>query len=121
MKLEPVLAINDTVPYPDLADATGIGLNTPTCQPGGSGSLNPVGLKEYNVTTNRVVYNLFKEMVTKHPDLNGSIVQFENYPVQKMQTIDAASTAYAHRSDNILTFVSLLLISGSRLTLGTAP
>ena len=99
--------INDTVPYPDLAEANGNGVNSPVCQPGRSGSLNPVGLKEYNVTTSRAVYNLFKEMVTKHPGLNGSIVQLENYPVQKMKTIDVASTAYPHRSDNVLAFVSL--------------
>lgn len=107
MKLEPVLAINDTVPYTDLAEANGNGVNSPVCQPGGSGSLNPVGLKEYNVTTSRAVYNLLKEMVTEYPGLNGSIVQLENYPVQKMKTIDAASTAYPHRSDNVLAFVSL--------------
>ncbi|KAL8784768.1 MAG: hypothetical protein Q9195_008904 [Heterodermia aff. obscurata] len=102
VELGPVLAINDTVPYPDLAEANGNGVNSAVCQPGKSGSLNPVGLKEYNVTATRAVYSLFKEMVTKHPDLNESIVQLENYPVQKMKTIDAASTAYPHRSDNVL-------------------
>lgn len=50
----------------------------------------------------RVVYGLLKDLVTTHPEFSGSVVQHESYPMQGVQSIDAGSTAYAHRSDNIL-------------------
>lgn len=62
----------------------------------------PIGLRTYNATANRAVYNLFKKMVIEQPAFNGSIVHFENYPVEKMQSIDSASTAYPHRDGNLL-------------------
>ena len=66
----------------------------------------PVGLQNYNVTTNRAIYSLFSTMVNEQPSLNSSIVQFESYPVQGMKAVDPASTAYAHRDDNILVYVT---------------
>ena len=72
------------------------------CQDTGSWKPFPVGLLEYNITAVRKVYTLYKDLVTKHPDFNRSIVQFENFPMQDVQSIDAASTAYAHRDDNII-------------------
>ncbi|KAL8705087.1 MAG: hypothetical protein Q9201_001770 [Fulgogasparrea decipioides] len=102
LKLKPVIAVNDTVPYPAIASAVGTGVDTPGCQRGRSGAVFPTGLKTYNTTANRAVYNLLKKMVNEQPALNRSVVQFENFPVQKMRSIDAASTAYPHRDDNIL-------------------
>lgn len=48
------------------------------------------------------MYGLLKDLVTTHPEFSGSVVQHESYPMQGVQSIDAGSTAYAHRSDNIL-------------------
>lgn len=109
LDLGPVAAINDSIAYPDLADATGSGSNSPFCQDGrGSGTEFPVGLKKYNATANRAVHNLYKKMIAEQPAFNRSIVQFESYPVQKMKSVDPASTAYPHRDDNVLTYGSLL-------------
>ena len=48
-------------------------------------------------------------MVNEEPGLNNSAVQFENYPVRKMQSLPAESTAYPHRDDNWLAYVPLFL------------
>ncbi|KAI4244792.1 MAG: hypothetical protein LQ352_006715 [Teloschistes flavicans] len=92
-KLGPVIATNGSTSYPDLANAVGSGVDSPVCQDGGSAALFPTGLKTFNATANRAVMNLFKQMVTETPEFNSSIVQLENYSVQKMQTIDPASTS----------------------------
>ena len=94
--------INSTVSYSDSAHAAGAGLTDGVCQNTGSWKPFPVGLLEYNVTAVRKVYNLYKDLVTKHPEFDRSIVQFENFPMRFVQSIEAASTAYAHRGDNIL-------------------
>lgn len=108
LDLGPVAAVNDTVSFPDLADAVGTGSKSQVCQDGGSGTEFPVGLKTYNTTANRAVHNLYKKMIAEQPAFSGSTVQFENYPVQKMQSIDPASTAYPHREDNLMAYGSPL-------------
>ncbi|KAL8779318.1 MAG: hypothetical protein Q9213_006998 [Squamulea squamosa] len=102
LDLQPASFSNQTVPYADLADAVGTGVNSPVCQPGMGAASSPVGIQNFNTTTNRQVYDLYSDLVTKHPEFKGSVVQFEGYPMQKVQSVDSASTAYAHRDDNLL-------------------
>ena len=100
--LSPVVDVNVTTSYSESAHAAGSGLNDTVCQDGGSWKLYPIGLLKYNITAERAVYSLYKDLVTTHPEFNASVVQHESYPMQGVQSIDAGSTAYAHRSDNIL-------------------
>lgn len=112
--LGPVATKNGTVPYPDLANAIGTGIDSPICQGGNSGETFPVGLRTYNISTNRAVYDLYKRMVNEEPGFNNSAVQFENYPVRKMQSVPAESTAYPHRDDNWLAYVPFFLSSSCK-------
>ncbi|KAL8839882.1 MAG: hypothetical protein Q9170_001562 [Blastenia crenularia] len=72
------------------------------CALGTTWRLFPVGLKTYNITANREMYYLYKQLVNEHPEFSGSVVQFENYALEGLKAIDPASTAYAHRDDDIL-------------------
>ena len=120
--LGPMALTNVTTPYTNLAHASESGVTDPVCQPGGSKKLFPVGLLKYNITTNRALYNLFSKMLTDHPDFNNSVVQFEGYSMQGVQAVDPASTAYAHREDNLLVLVlSILLRFTKPCSLTTAP
>ena len=103
--LKPVVATNETTPYPGVAHAAGTGVTDEVCQRGTSDYLVPIGLQSYNITTNRAVYNLYKKMVTEYPALAASIVQFEGYPQQAVQAVEPDSTAYAHRDDYVLVYV----------------
>ena len=100
--LGPVVDVNSTVSYSESAHAAGSGLTDDVCKDTGSWKEFPVGLLKYNITTMRAVHSLYKDLVTKHPEFSGSFVQCENYPMQGVQSIDIASTAYAHRGDSIL-------------------
>lgn len=106
LKLGPLSATIQTSPYTEFAHLAGAGNEDPVCQPGGSKKIFPVGLLEYNFKTNRAVYNLFSKMIADHPEFNKSIVQFEGYSLQGVKAVDPASTAYAHREDNLLVSVS---------------
>lgn len=106
--LQPVVATNVTGPYPGVAHAAGAGLTDFVCQPGFDWSLFPVGLQTYNIQTNRAIYNLYKDMVNKHPAMNNSVVQFEGYAQEGVRAVDPDSTAYAHRGDSLLVYVALL-------------
>ncbi|KAI4264405.1 MAG: hypothetical protein L6R42_000485 [Xanthoria sp. 1 TBL-2021] len=43
-------------------------------------------------------------MITTIPALATSFVQFEAFPMQAVKAVDPASTAYAHREDDILVY-----------------
>ena len=103
LDLGPVSVANGSSLYKNVAhEVGGVGVGAPWCASGSSKAAFPVGLKEYNIGTNRKVYNLFADMVAHEPAFAKSIVQFEGYALQGMKAINAASSAYAHRDDNIL-------------------
>jgi hypothetical protein len=104
LKLSPLSVSNATTLYKDLAHDLGTGVGDPLCMGGTTKALFPVGLKVFNIETNRKIYELFSDMVTEAPQLNGSVVQFEGYALQGMKAIDPASSAYAHRNDNLLAY-----------------
>ncbi|KAL8856133.1 MAG: hypothetical protein Q9178_007258 [Gyalolechia marmorata] len=102
LDLKPIIISNATTAYKNLAQETGTGIDGPICAPGMAKAIFPVGLKQFNIDANRQIYQLFSDMVIQTPALNGTIVQFEGYALQGMKAIDPASSAYAHREDNIL-------------------
>ena len=106
--LGPVVATNVTVPYTEVAHASGSGVEDPVCQSGLSWKLYPVGTLVYNITTNRQIYSLISKMISENPEFNNSVVQFEGYSLQGVKAVDPASTAYAHRADNLLMYVAEL-------------
>ncbi|KAL8717637.1 MAG: hypothetical protein Q9225_005141, partial [Loekoesia sp. 1 TL-2023] len=103
LNLNPIQSSNQSVPYTDLADAVGTGTSSPMChQSNTSAASFPVGLLEYNISSIHEVYDIFSDLVTENPGFWESVVQFEAYPVEKIKSVDYASTAYAHREDNLL-------------------
>ncbi|KAI4138072.1 MAG: hypothetical protein L6R39_006979 [Caloplaca ligustica] len=93
---------NDSLLPTEIQPAATQDIDSQVCAAGTSWRLFPVGLKEYNITANRQVYNMFKQFVTEHPEFSGGVVQFENYAQEGLRAVDPASTAYAHRDDDIL-------------------
>ncbi|MCJ1424481.1 hypothetical protein MMC29_002369 [Sticta canariensis] len=98
----PVSSVNDSIPYPKIADAIGSESSSAVCQSGLSRVMSPVGLLTYNITANRQAYDLFTRTTSETPALNSSILLFEGYSLRGMKTVDPDSTAFPHRSDNIL-------------------
>ncbi|KAL9008563.1 MAG: hypothetical protein Q9180_009492 [Flavoplaca navasiana] len=41
-------------------------------------------------------------MVRKYPEMKGSVVQFEAYPMEGVRRVREGKTAYAHRGDGLL-------------------
>ena len=108
LDLGPIFITNGTALYKDhghIVDGTGI--NDALCASGLSTATFPVGLKQFNVESNRKVYNLFLELIAEEPVFAGSIIQFEGYSLHGMKAVDPASSAYAHRDDNILVSVTV--------------
>ncbi|KAL8646740.1 MAG: hypothetical protein Q9226_006734 [Calogaya cf. arnoldii] len=107
LDLGPIFISNASFPYKHVSHRSfQASVGDPTCAAGISTKTRfPVGLKTYNISTNRKIYNLFKEMITTTPALATSFVQFEAFPMQAVKAVDPASTAYPHREDDILVSV----------------
>ena len=102
VSLGPVSTQEGYVPYNQIANATGTDVNDPLCAHGYQRMQFGAGLLEYNITTNRAVYELYKQKTTENPILNSSVVVFESYSLQGIQVVDPVITAYPHRDDNII-------------------
>ncbi|KAL8998301.1 MAG: hypothetical protein Q9169_002615 [Polycauliona sp. 2 TL-2023] len=96
----------DSLSPSEIQSAASQDIDSAVCAHGSTWRLLPLGLKRYNVTANRQVYELFKQLVTQHPDFNRSVGQFESYAQQGMKAVDPDSTAYANRDDDILVSLS---------------
>jgi hypothetical protein len=62
----------------------------------------PVGLKSYNITAVRQVYDEINETFRKVPEIAGSFFLLEGYSTQAVKAVDPKATAFPHRDDNIL-------------------
>lgn len=91
-----------SVPYPGLGDAVGTSSSSPLCVKGSSHVQYALGLLTYNVTTQRQVYDYFKQKTLASPEYQAASVVLENYALGGVKAIDPASSAYPHREDNIL-------------------
>ncbi|KAI4127298.1 MAG: hypothetical protein LQ338_003258 [Usnochroma carphineum] len=93
---------NDSLLPTEIQPAASQDSDSGVCKFGSTWRLFPVGLKAYNITANRQVYDLYKQLVAEHPEFSGSVAQFENYAQEGMRAVDPVSTAYPHRDDAIL-------------------
>ncbi|KAK2761776.1 hypothetical protein FQN54_001604 [Arachnomyces sp. PD_36] len=101
--LEPASRQDGSAPYPELFAMTGSGAEDPLCTVKGQRIVQyPLGLLEYNVTTEREVYEYFRTFTVENPRYNRSTIVLETYSVIGMQAVPEEDSAYAHRADNLL-------------------
>lgn len=101
--LNPLSVTAESGTYQDLAAWTQISLDAAPCQK--SGLVNPrfpLYLQTYNITTQKIAYDLFASEISGDSPFNSSIFMFEDYSSGGVKAIDADSTAFAFRDANIL-------------------
>jgi hypothetical protein len=69
--LGPVFSVQESIPFPELADATGTGSRSPVCEDGFTHLQFSIGLLRYNITATRQVYEFFKNQTLEIPAYNG--------------------------------------------------
>ena len=94
---------NFSTSYPEIFYAAETGLDDPVCaEPQDPAYLYPIGLQTYNVSVISQLFTLFSDKVKQNPKFNESNVMLEGYSLAAVKAVDADSTAFAHRDDNIL-------------------
>ncbi|KAA8642624.1 hypothetical protein EYZ11_009031 [Aspergillus tanneri] len=89
--------------YTDLAEWVGITTTSGPCQK--DGAMNPRFpnyLETYDVAAQKKAYEVFAEGVRGSSVFNNSLVTFDGYSTEGVKSIDAKSTAFAFRDQNIL-------------------
>lgn len=74
----------------------------PGCTYGMTSLRYPIGLKTFNVSAVRKVFDYIDKSFQEIPEIAGSFFLLEGYAVQAVQAVDERSTAFPHRSDNLL-------------------
>ncbi|KAH6692471.1 FAD binding domain-containing protein [Plectosphaerella plurivora] len=101
--LEPLDIRPDNGTYHDLGRWVGIALDNFPCQKIGLNNPRfPIYTKSYDPAAMRRVYERYKEATLSEPAFFDSLFMFEGYSNAGVRAIDAASTAFAYRDDNLL-------------------
>lgn len=100
--LHPVSSVEGEVPYVQIAKATGTDVDDAACDRGKEYFLHAADLVTYNVSTNRAIFELFKNMTMTYPEYQESAVMFESYSQQGLKAVDPNSTAFPNRGSNII-------------------
>ncbi|OTB10566.1 hypothetical protein K445DRAFT_69980 [Daldinia sp. EC12] len=101
------------VSYPEIVNPQNTGMASCGAAPY---AISTVLLQTYNITTERKIYDLFNKNVALYPELGETARLFyEGYAVKGMRAVDPASTAYPHRDENHLVFISAAVPKGSNL------
>ncbi|KAK7398253.1 hypothetical protein QQX98_012366 [Neonectria punicea] len=101
--LDPISIEAQTGSYIDLAKWVGVTTTDIPCQK--TGAMNPrfpIYLETYNVAAQKKAYEFFAENVRGSSVFNNSLVTFDGYSMEGVQSIDSKSTAFAYRDQHIL-------------------
>ncbi|RYP55563.1 hypothetical protein DL769_010120 [Monosporascus sp. CRB-8-3] len=107
-EIESLFDESGDVPYPEILGVQGTDIDSPSCSSAPYiGSV--AGLQTYNVTAERQIYNAFNERVATHPELAlGARLFYEGYSTEAVESVDPASSAFAHRDDFHIVFFSVV-------------
>ncbi|KAJ6128717.1 CAZyme family AA7 [Penicillium samsonianum] len=100
--LNPFSSTDGNVPFPEVPNIQGTGINNATCDKGLERIVGPAGLQVYNATAQRQIYDLFNKNVNSYPALAASAVVMEGYSVEAVRNVDSDSSAYPMRDDYLL-------------------
>ncbi|KAI1459380.1 hypothetical protein F4805DRAFT_473318 [Annulohypoxylon moriforme] len=100
--IESIMVQSGEATMHELAAVTFQDADGPGCAYGLTSLRYPIGLKSYNTAAVRKVYNDIDETFRNVPELAGSFFLLEGYSTQGVQAINPDTTAFPHRSDEIL-------------------
>ncbi|KAK3356007.1 hypothetical protein B0H65DRAFT_65379 [Neurospora tetraspora] len=105
--IEAVSTEDGNVPYPDIPGVSGTGMNSALCDYGLNHVHYPAGLKVWNVTTQRQIYDLYNEKIRQYPEFQRTTVSMEDYSHEGVNAIDPDTSAYPWRDRGLLSFIAV--------------
>lgn len=100
LDLEPAVQVVHTLPWGNLIEKAGFGLNAPACIKGNPHSLFAAGVKNLSAPTFINAFNAYAEMYERYPETRASILEIEFFANQAVVSVPDAATAYPWRDIN---------------------
>ncbi|KAL9079953.1 MAG: hypothetical protein Q9157_001200 [Trypethelium eluteriae] len=100
--LSPLSITNGTGNYPGLAAITGNDDSSQICQDGYNRLKFPLTIQQYNVSSQRSIFDLYNATTSEQSGFNTSLVLFEAYSIQAVQAVPMESTAVPNRSAKVI-------------------
>ncbi|XDG04741.1 hypothetical protein ABKA04_004356 [Annulohypoxylon sp. FPYF3050] len=94
-QLGPVSMVDGTIPYKEINDIMGGGVDSPLSE--------------------RQIYDLFNKKIAEHPELGSTRVLHEGYAVEGVRNIKPEDSAYPLRDDYLLMYFDAIVEEGSGL------
>lgn len=86
----------------EMAGLTMQGVDDVGCARGATGLRFPIGLETFDPAAARKTFDELDLGMQKTPELNGSLILLEGYATHAVKEVPEDSTAFPHRSDNLL-------------------
>ncbi|KAJ2982867.1 hypothetical protein NUW58_g6354 [Xylaria curta] len=102
-KIEAVSDEMGDVPYPEISIAQGTDIGNAICEGNHTWIMSTAGLKVYNVTAMRRIYEKHNEYLNKYPELLGAYVGHDSYSNAASRKIKPEASAFPFRDYNYLT------------------
>lgn len=103
--IEAAYNVSGDVSYPEISEVQGTAIDTVTCEKNHTWIMSTSGLKEYNVTQTRLIYEVNNNYLNKYPQLQTASVVHEGYSNAAVRTFASDSSAFPFRDYNHLTYV----------------
>lgn len=101
--IEPAWQEEGDVPYSGIAAAQATGMDDPLCDHGSVHATSTAGLRVYNLTAERLIYDGFKKRAIEDPALAAGVgILHEGYSTAGVENIDSKTSSYPFRDDRHL-------------------
>lgn len=105
--IEPISVEAGQVPFTEVADVCGMGEDSWLCDYGLVHMHYSAGLRVWNITAQRQIYNLFNQKLAERPQVfSRSAVVMEDYSHEGVVSIHPSSSAYPWRDRSLLRYDS---------------
>ncbi|KAK7931188.1 hypothetical protein PG985_001900 [Apiospora marii] len=109
------------VPYPDISTVQITSIDSPTCAKNNSWVLSTAGLKAFNVTAMRQIYDLHNANIRQYPELaSGASASHDSYSNAGIRRFKSEDSAFPFRHYNHLTSFGVVVPPGSDSALTAA-
>lgn len=112
-RIEAAYEESGDVPYPEISTVQITAIDTPTCEKNNTWVMSTAGLKTFNITATRQIYELHNANLQKYPELSGASVGHDSYSNAGMLKFKPESSAFPFRHYNHLTSFEALVPPGS--------
>lgn len=101
--IKPVYESSGDVPYPEISVAQGTDVDSTTCSRNHTWVMSTAGLKVYNITATRQIYELNNQYLNKYPQLLSAYVGHDTYSNVGVRRFKSEDSAFPFRDYNHLT------------------